>query len=88
MIREPLMPQMAVVFPASHPGVSNPHTTRWREIADKDNDGVSDNNDIDADNDGILDVNEGNGGFNAVGDEDGDGIPNYRDVFSNGDAEN
>ena len=71
---------------SSHPGVVNPISTErdWREIADKDNDGIQDNIDIDDDNDGILDINEGSGVFNATGDEDGDGIPNYRDVFDNG----
>ncbi|MEQ8908791.1 MAG: hypothetical protein RIC95_06340 [Vicingaceae bacterium] len=59
----------------SHPNLSNTATTErdWREIADKDNDGIADEIDIDKDNDGILDkdeclstgtynINGGNGG--------------------------
>jgi hypothetical protein len=44
----------------SHPNITNPTTAErdWREISDRDNDGLSDAQDIDDDNDGILDENE------------------------------
>jgi hypothetical protein len=44
----------------SHPNFTNPLTTErdWREIADRDNDGISDAQDIDDDNDGVLDEDE------------------------------
>lgn len=44
----------------SHPNLSNSSTTErdWREVADYDNDGVADGDDIDDDNDGILDSDE------------------------------
>ncbi|MFY0629682.1 MAG: T9SS type A sorting domain-containing protein [Flavobacteriaceae bacterium] len=50
------------------------------ELLDTDGDGADDSNDIDDDNDGILDFIE-SGGFFPNGDEDGDGIANYQDVF-------
>ena len=45
---------------SSHPGISNPATAErdWREIPDKDNDGINDYYDVDDDNDGILDADE------------------------------
>ncbi len=52
------------------------------EILDTDGDGIADDDDIDDDNDGILDITE-SGGFAPNADEDGDGIPNYLDVFDN-----
>jgi len=44
----------------SHPNFTNPLTAErdWREIADRDNDGISDAQDIDDDNDGVLDEDE------------------------------
>ncbi len=51
----------------------------YRDFPDNDNDGIIDSLDIDDDNDGILDIEEGNG-FDPDGDEDGDGIPNYKDT--------
>ncbi|KGL58802.1 hypothetical protein PHEL85_3072 [Polaribacter sp. Hel1_85] len=45
---------------------------------DKDGDSIPDMDDIDDDNDGILDTLESNGN-NPDGDEDGDGIPNFKD---------
>ncbi|MEP4093894.1 T9SS type A sorting domain-containing protein [Reichenbachiella sp.] len=51
---------------------------------DTDNDGVFDFSDLDSDNDGILDTDEDKGEtINPSGDEDGDGIPNFRD-FTDG----
>jgi hypothetical protein len=50
---------------------------------DYDQDGVTDAMDIDNDNDGIADVLESNG-FDAFGDEDGDGVLNYLDTVDNG----
>ncbi len=58
----------------------------WREDDDTDEDGIFDGLDIDDDNDGILDVDEGEGDNNPVGDEDGDGIPNWADTTDDGDA--
>ena len=52
------------------------------EILDTDGDGIEDGTDIDDDNDGILDTIE-SGGFAPNADEDGDGVPNYLDVFDN-----
>lgn len=47
---------------------------------DSDNDGVFDFSDLDSDNDGIFDTDEDKGEtINPSGDEDGDGIPNFRD---------
>ncbi|MHA6246293.1 T9SS type A sorting domain-containing protein [Pontibacter sp. CAU 1760] len=46
---------------------------------DWDNDGVIDSEDIDDNNDGITDVISGNG-VDPLGDEDGDGDLNYRDL--------
>ena len=73
----------------SHPGVSNPISDErdWREVPDKDNDGITDAIDLDDDNDGVLDIDEGAQDFNPTGDEDGDGIPNYRDVVDSGDGD-
>jgi len=48
-------------------------------LGDADNDGVSDEDDLDDDNDGILDTVESNG-INPSGDADGDGVPNYADA--------
>ncbi len=65
--------------PATFPDVNNPGGNRdWRQAADRDNDGVADNVDVDDDNDGITDLVE-NGGFNPFGDTDGDGILNLAD---------
>lgn len=47
-------------------------------IADVDHDGICDSLDIDDDNDGITDFNE-SGGYDPLGDGDGDGIKNYLD---------
>ncbi|WP_372794912.1 beta strand repeat-containing protein, partial [Lutibacter sp.] len=48
---------------------------------DWDEDGISNNIDIDDDNDGILDVNESAGtGLDPGGDADADGVFNFRDV--------
>jgi heat shock protein beta len=51
-------------------------------LQDFDNDGVSDDIDIDDDNDGILDVDE-SGGIDPLTDADNDGIPVYRDDDDN-----
>ena len=49
-------------------------------ISDFDRDGVDDINDLDSDNDGILDTQEGAAtGVDPSGDDDADGIPNFRD---------
>ena len=48
-------------------------------LGDVDNDGVTDDLDLDDDNDGILDVIEA-GGNDPNGDHDGDGLPNFLDV--------
>jgi gliding motility-associated-like protein/uncharacterized repeat protein (TIGR01451 family) len=53
--------------------------------ADFDGDGVIDIADLDDDNDGILDNVESQGN-SPSGDEDGDGIPNWRDTTDNGDS--
>jgi hypothetical protein len=58
----------------------------WRDVstgADADEDGIFDDIDIDDDNDGITDIVE-SGGNEPDGDEDGDGIENYRDTTDNG----
>jgi gliding motility-associated-like protein len=55
----------------------------YRDILDRDNDGVADNTDLDDDNDGILDTDE-NGGVDPFIDSDLDGIPNYLDPDSAG----
>ncbi len=48
---------------------------------DYDGDAIADASDADSDNDGILDVDEDGGeSVDPSGDEDGDGIPNYRDA--------
>lgn len=51
-------------------------------ISDFDGDGIADINDNDSDNDGIPDTAEESGGqsIDPSGDEDGDGIPNFRDL--------
>jgi len=51
----------------------------WRDPRDSDGDGTSDNNDNDDDDDGIVDLAEYSG-LNPFGDEDGDGILNFKDV--------
>jgi hypothetical protein len=48
-------------------------------MPDNDGDGTCDCTDIDDDNDGITDVNE-SGGYDPLGDCDGDGIKNYFDL--------
>jgi hypothetical protein len=49
------------------------------DFADTDGDGIRDDTDIDDDNDGVLDTVE-SGGFNPLGDADGDGRLNYKDA--------
>ncbi|WP_298880925.1 T9SS type A sorting domain-containing protein [uncultured Polaribacter sp.] len=60
-----------------------PNDVDWRDstavFTDNDNDGVSDSTDLDDDNDGILDTVE-SGGFDPLGDDDGDSILNYLDI--------
>ncbi|MEJ6617310.1 MAG: thrombospondin type 3 repeat-containing protein, partial [Crocinitomicaceae bacterium] len=51
-------------------------------LGDSDNDGLTDDIDVDDDNDGILDVTEC-GGNDPNGDNDGDGLPNFLDVDDN-----
>ena len=52
---------------------------------DKDNDGIANLADLDSDNDGILDTDEDGGeAISPDGDEDSDGIPNYRDANDTG----
>jgi hypothetical protein len=48
-------------------------------VTDNDADGVPDVTDLDDDNDGILDTNETTT-YDATGDADSDGIPNYKDT--------
>ena len=48
-------------------------------VTDNDNDNIANFVDIDDDNDGILDANE-TATYDATGDADGDGIPNYKDT--------
>ena len=51
----------------------------WRH-ADSDSDGIPDIADLDVDNDGIPNTQEdGNTGFDPIGDADGDGVLNYLD---------
>ncbi|MBR9915833.1 MAG: hypothetical protein GYB32_13605, partial [Algicola sp.] len=50
------------------------------EQPDNDGDGEFDDTDLDDDNDGILDTDEANGN-SPDGDEDGDNIPNWLDIF-------
>ena len=58
----------------------------YRDVpGDADNDGILDTDDLDDDNDGILDTLE-SGGNDPDGDEDGDGIPNYKDTSDAGNA--
>ena len=57
--------------------------TFCKDILDSDNDGTPDSIDIDDDNDGILDAIE-SGIYAPNGDEDGDGVPNYKDPIDNG----
>ncbi len=78
--------------PLSYPDVNNPGGDRdWRQVGDRDNDGVGNQVDLDDDNDGIPDLLESPTGLDPLGDLDGDGIPNYLDptnpgyVDSNGD---
>jgi large repetitive protein len=67
--------------PASYPDVNPAGGDRdWREVADTDNDGVSNAVDADDDNDGIPDTIEG------AGDTDGDGIPDSADLDSDNDG--
>ncbi|MBO3117606.1 hypothetical protein J4050_12665, partial [Winogradskyella sp. DF17] len=58
----------------------------FRDVIDSDGDGVLDTEDLDDDNDGILDTAEAEGGNNPIGDEDGDGVPNFVDTIDNGGA--
>ncbi|WP_461587872.1 beta strand repeat-containing protein, partial [Winogradskyella sp.] len=56
----------------------------FRDVLDSDNDGIVDTEDIDDDNDGILDTAEAEGSNDPLGDEDGDGVPNFADSNDNG----
>ncbi|WP_439151630.1 beta strand repeat-containing protein, partial [Winogradskyella sp.] len=56
----------------------------FRDVTDSDNDGVLDSEDLDDDNDGILDTAEAEGSNDPLGDEDGDGVPNFADNIDNG----
>ncbi|MCT4629237.1 hypothetical protein, partial [Winogradskyella sp.] len=56
----------------------------FRDVLDSDNDGVVDSDDLDDDNDGIYDTAESEGGNDPLGDEDGDGVPNFADNNDNG----
>jgi hypothetical protein len=49
---------------------------------DNDDDGIKDDEDVDADNDGIYNTYEGDDTI----DTDGDGIPDYKDIDSDGDG--
>lgn len=55
----------------------------WREVNDRDGDGVSDQVDRDDDNDGMSDISEA-GGNAPDGDEDGDSVPNWLDTTDDG----
>ncbi len=71
--------------------VASPENTVSVPNCDVDNDGLSDDLDLDDDNDGILDTVE-LGGFDPDGDADGDTVPDYIDpqfagfIDSNGDG--
>ncbi|WP_411893779.1 beta strand repeat-containing protein, partial [Winogradskyella sp. A2] len=56
----------------------------FRDVLDTDGDGVLDTEDLDDDNDGILDTAEAEGVNDPIGDEDGDGVPNFVDTIDNG----
>jgi hypothetical protein len=66
-------------MPNKQPGSASAERD-YREVPDRDGDGVVDASDLDDDNDGILDTVEG------VGDFDGDGIPNNLDLDSDNDG--
>ncbi|QLE02741.1 hypothetical protein HX109_14655 [Galbibacter sp. BG1] len=53
------------------------------ECFDSDNDGISNSFDLDDDNDGLEDIYEASGNV-PDGDNDGDGIPNWKDVVNDG----
>lgn len=56
---------------------------------DRDGDGVGDLADLDSDNDGILDLDEDGGeSIDPSGDQDLDGVPNYRDDSDTGVTDN
>jgi choice-of-anchor A domain-containing protein len=59
-------------------GTNGNLTVDFAVAKDTDGDKIPDVIDIDDDNDGITDVNE-SGGYDPLGDCDGDGIPNYLD---------
>ncbi|MFK8037571.1 MAG: hypothetical protein AB8B74_04725, partial [Crocinitomicaceae bacterium] len=58
--------------------VSSSLITKVLPSCDNDNDGITDDLDVDDDNDGILDVSEHNG-TDPLLDHDSDGVPNYLD---------
>ncbi|MFC2109231.1 hypothetical protein ACFLSU_01535 [Bacteroidota bacterium] len=71
-------------FPDIDGDVNSGGNVDWRDNeTDTDNDGIINSIDLDDDNDGILDTVESNGN-NPEGDEDGDGIPNYKDTTDDG----
>lgn len=65
--------------------VTSLNSVNVNAFTDTDNDGISNQNDIDDDNDTIPDVLEYNG-QNPLDDADNDHIPNYRDVDFGADA--
>ena len=67
--------------------VSSTNNVNVNAFTDTDNDGISNNIDIDDDNDTILDVDEYNG-LNPLDDNDGDLVPNYRDLNFGADINN
>jgi len=66
---------------------NNPVDSSVDVFSDTDNDGVTNVNDIDDDNDGILDIVECNG-LDPLLDNDGDGIPAYRETTPTNDINN
>ncbi|RDC63171.1 lectin-like domain-containing protein [Adhaeribacter pallidiroseus] len=77
-------------FTASTGGSTNRHEVCeiTFTIMDEDGDGIADSEDLDDDNDGIPDILE-SGGFDPSGDDDNDGILNYKDpTFPNGNFNN
>ena len=66
-------------IPNNYPNIDGGTSERdWREVANTDNTGGGNTTDIDDDNDGTPDIAEC-GGFDPLGDADGDGIRNYLD---------
>ena len=65
---------------SAYPNLDGGTTERdWREVANTDNVGGGNTTDVDDDNDGITDIAEC-GGFDPLGDADGDGVRNYLDA--------